>query len=178
MTGSAADPPAIPPDTKDWTWVIEQGCPECGWQAPEPTAVVTRVEATIPRWAAVLERPGAQSRTEPASWSALEYGCHVRDVCVIFGVRLASMLAEDDPSFANWDQDEAAKADRYHTQDPATVAGEYAEAALHTAAQFAAVDGDQWQRRGTRSNGSVFTVATLATYFLHDLEHHLADVNG
>jgi DinB superfamily len=175
---ATGEPAAITPDTKDWTWVVEQGCPECGWHAPAATAVAGRVEATIPRWADVLERPGAGERTDPTTWSALEYGCHVRDVCVVFGVRLARMLAEDDPTFADWDQDAAAQADRYHTQDPATVAGEYAEAARHTAALFAGVTGEAWQRRGTRSNGSVFTVATLATYFLHDLEHHLADVDG
>ena len=27
-----------------------------------------------------------------------------------------------------------------------------------------------------RSNGSVFTVGTLAVYFLHDVEHHLHDL--
>ena len=47
-----------------------------------------------------------------------------------------------------------------------------------TAGLFAAVGPDQWQRPGTRSNGSQFTVATLAVYFLHDLEHHLHDVGG
>ena len=41
-----------------------------------------------------------------------------------------------------------------------------------------AVSGDTWERRGIRSNGSEFTVATLAVYFLHDVEHHLHDVEG
>jgi hypothetical protein len=36
-------------------------------------------------------------------------------------------------------------------------------------------DGDQWDRRGTRS---FFTVRTFAAYFLHDVEHHLHDVEG
>jgi hypothetical protein len=88
------------------------------------------------------------------------------------------MLTEENPTFANWDQDQTAAADRYHAQHPGTVAAEYAEAAGHTADAFAAVRADQWQRAGTRSNGSQFTVATLAVYFLHDLEHHLHDVHG
>ena len=37
---------------------------------------------------------------------------------------------------------------------------------------------DQWDRTGRRSNGSVFTVRTLAAYFLHDVEHHLHDVGA
>jgi hypothetical protein len=43
---------------------------------------------------------------------------------------------------------------------------------------FDTVEGDQWERTGRRSNGSVFTVRTLAVYFLHDVEHHLADIGG
>ena len=35
----------------------------------------------------------------------------------------------------------------------------------------------QWDRPGRRSNGSVFTVDTLARYHLHDVEHHLHDVS-
>ena len=89
-------------------------------------------------------------------WSPLEYACHVRDVCRIFGVRATLMLTQTDPSFANWDQDATAVAERYFERVPA----------------------DAWGRRGFRSNGSEFTVATLAVYFLHDIEHHLHDVAG
>ena len=88
------------------------------------------------------------------------------------------MLQQDDPAFADWNQDAAAAAGRYHEQNPQVVAAEYSEAAHHTAELFAGVADDQWQRPGTRSNGSAFTVATLAVYFLHDLEHHLFDVGG
>lgn len=173
-----AVPPALPEDTKDWTWVIEQGCPECGWTPTEAAEIAPRVRATIPRWEAVLQRPGVAVRDRPDRWSALEYGCHVRDVCRIFGGRLTQLLTEDGPTFANWDQDAAARDGRYFDQDPVRVAGEYATAAGDTAELFAAVRPDQWQRPGTRSNGSVFTVASLGSYFLHDLEHHLADVAG
>ncbi len=36
--------------------------------------------------------------------------------------------------------------------------------------------GPQWDRPGRRSNGSEFTIDTLACYHLHDVEHHLHDV--
>ncbi|MBP8920538.1 MAG: DinB family protein [Micropruina sp.] len=173
-----AEPPAVPPDTKDWTWVLERGCPQCHWTPPPPTEVAARVEATIPRWVAALHRPRVNERTDPRVWSTLEYGCHVRDVCRLFGVRLNQLLTEDHPTFADWDQDRAAVDGGYHAQDPGAVADQYTVEAQHTAGLFAAVPDDAWQRRGLRSNGSEFTVATLATYFLHDLEHHLADVNG
>ena len=42
-----------------------------------------------------------------------EYGCHVRDTCRIFRERLDLMLTQDDPVFANWDQDVTAVQARY-----------------------------------------------------------------
>ncbi|MFT4218687.1 MAG: DinB family protein [Micropruina sp.] len=173
-----AEPLALPEDTKDWTWVIAQGCPECGWAPPPSTEIALRVRATVPRWHAVLRRPDVAARTRPERWSALEYGCHARDVCRVFDGRLTQLLTEDEPTFADWDQDAAARDGHYFAEDPATVSDAYAEAAGRIAAGFDAVRDDQWQRRGTRSNGSEFTVATLGAYFLHDLEHHLADVAG
>jgi len=170
------DPPPIEPDTKDWTWVIAQGCPECGWQPPLPTEVATRVQASIPRWTAVLSRPDAAVRRDPSHWSALEYGCHVRDVFRIFRTRLELILGEDDPVFPNWDQDETALQDRYAEQDRADVRRELLSAAERLAAAFEDVPAAGWQRPGRRSDGAVFTLTTFSQYLVHDPVHHLWDV--
>jgi hypothetical protein len=140
--------------------------------------VAERLRASIPRWQAVLARPGVADRPEPLVWSTLEYACHVRDVCAIFGVRATQMLQAHNPTFLNWDQDATAVEEEYWAQDPAQVARQYAEEATRTAAVFDTVGVDDWERPGTRSNGSYFTVATLLVYFLHDIEHHLVDVAG
>lgn len=175
---AASQRTAITPDTKDWTWVINRRCPECGFVAPEPTEVAARIEATIPRWASALQLSDVAVRSDPHRWSVLEYGCHVRDVCRVFGGRLTQLLADDGPTFADWDQDQAAIDGLYHEQQPGPVADEYAGEAEQIAGRFARVSDEQWARPGTRSNGSQFTVGTLAVYFLHDLEHHLHDVGG
>ena len=111
-------------------------------------------------------------RPRPGVWSVLEYGCHVRDVHRIFDQRVHLMLAEDDPQFPNWDQDETALADDYASQRPDTVAAELAAAAEAVADTYATVPDDAWSRRGLRSNGSEFTVASIAVYHLHDIVHH------
>ncbi|MDP3894119.1 DinB family protein, partial [Nocardioides sp.] len=111
-------------------------------------------------------------------WSVLEYACHVRDVHRIFEERLALMLGQDDPLFANWDQDETAVTDRYAEQDPAVVLPDLVAAAESVAAAYDGVTGDQWARPGRRSNGSVFTVESMGRYHLHDVVHHLVDVVG
>jgi hypothetical protein len=87
------------------------------------------------------------------------------------------MLAEDEPRFPNWDQDETAIADDYAAQDPATVATELLDAAGIVADTYTNVPTDAWSRRGLRSNGSEFTVATIAIYHLHDIAHHAYDVS-
>jgi hypothetical protein len=173
-------PIAPEPDLKDWTWSIRARCPDCGFDA---TKVERRdVPALARRYTGVIAdtvtRPGAERRAEPAVWSALEYGCHVRDVCDLFDRRLRLMLDEDDPTFANWDQDETALEQRYWEQRPAQVAAGIRAAAERIAGSFSAVAGAQWARTGRRSNGSEFTVDTFARYFLHDLAHHAWDVSN
>jgi hypothetical protein len=169
---------AIEPDTKNWTWVLEAQCPECAFDG---TAVRFRdvpdlLRANAAEWPAQLARADVRDRPDDSTWSPLEYGAHVRDVYRKFDERLALMLNEDAPTFANWDQDATAIEDRYHEQDPATVSAELAESAALVADAFAAVRDDQLDRTGLRSDGSVFTVESIARYFVHDPIHHLHDV--
>ena len=170
----------IEPDTKDWTWVLEQPCPECGFVAADiaPAEVADQVLETLPRWQAVLERADAAERPTAGTWSPTEYACHVRDVFTVFGGRVDLMLEHDDPAFEDWDQDATAVEDDYAAQPPSAVAPQLDEAGRSVARTFAAVPVDAWGRTGRRSNGSAFTVATLAQYFLHDVAHHLHDVRG
>jgi hypothetical protein len=172
-------PEPIEPDTKDWTWVLTRPCPECDFDpaAVDHTQVAKRIRGDAADWVDRLGRPGAEQRLEPTVWSTLEYGCHVRDVHRIFNHRVQLMLNEDEPQFPNWDQDETAIADDYASQNPATVATELFDAASIVADTYANVPADAWSRRGLRSNGSEFTVASIAIYHLHDIVHHAHDVD-
>lgn len=171
---------AITPDDKDWTWVLARTCPECGFNAAEatPATAATMLPALLPRWQLALQRPSARDRPTANRWSVLEYGAHVRDVFAVFSARLELMLGEENPTFANWDQDQAALAGNYAGLDPDEVARELMQNGLDAATAFAAVRAEQWGRRGLRSNGSEFTVVTLSGYFLHDVLHHLHDINA
>ncbi len=174
----AGAPGAVPRDDKDWTWTLERVCPECGFAASTVAAedVGRLIRACTDPWPVVLGRPDVRERPDPATWSALEYACHVRDVCRLFGQRLHAMLEQDDPLLNNWDQDATAVAERYGEQPPADVAGGLAAAAASWADAYDRVGPGQWDRTGTRSNGSRFTVLSLGRYGLHDLAHHLHDV--
>ena len=169
------------PDTKDWTWTLTRPCPECGLSAGEIglEEIATRAYVAAEEWVQILRSsPAVTARPSPQVWSPLEYGAHVRDVFRLFDARLMLMLAEDDPSFDNWDQDEAAISERYAEQDPEVVADQLEAAAQTMVGHLQSLREDQLGRTGRRSNGSEFTVVTLLQYFLHDVVHHLWDVTG
>ncbi len=168
----------IVPDGKDWTWVLQRPCAECGFDASTVAyqRIPELVRSTASAWPAVLARPDVRERPDPAVWSPLEYGAHVRDVHRLFTERLGLILDHDRPTFADWDQDATAIAERYHEQDPAVVGAELVAAAERAADAFGAVEPGDRDRVGLRSNGSVFTVETLARYYVHDVVHHEHDV--
>ena len=168
------------PDDKDWTWVLGAACADCGLdlrEVPGPR-VATLLAVNAQAWPEVLSRSDARDRPAPDVWSALEYGCHVRDVFRRFDGRLAQLLTEDDPLFVNWDQDATALEDDYRSQDPERVSADLTTAADMLVTRFEGVTLAQWDRPGRRSDGAVFTVDSLARYCLHDPVHHLWDVGG
>jgi len=103
---------AIVPDDKDWTWVLERPCSECGFDAAtvDPRAVGSMIRTNARAWVGVLDAADAELRQRPTPdrWSTLEYAAHVRDVHRLYLYRLLLMLDTDDPLFPNWDQEETA----------------------------------------------------------------------
>lgn len=178
--GAVTSDDAITPDEKDWTWVRERTCPECGFDAPsvDPHQAPRHIREVAAAFGPVLDRPAVAVRRRPDRWSDLEYACHVRDVYRLYDHRLSRMLTEDDPLYENWDQDATAIEDRYGEQDPAVVRDELLAAAEALARSYEQVAGDQWGRPGRRSDGAAFTVDSFTRYLLHDPYHHLWDVGA
>ncbi|MGL3806404.1 DinB family protein [Paeniglutamicibacter sp. R2-26] len=166
------------PETKDWTWVLESACGECGQDVRglDPQTIAGLVRGGVPRFAAALSLPGAGTRPAPQVWSPLEYCAHVADMYEVMDRRMGLILGQDEPTFANWDQDEAAVRLGYAAQSPRAVAERLQATAEAFAATLEGVGPEQLGRRGLRSNGSVFTAATLARYAWHDAVHHLHDL--
>src|SRR5260221_8190551 len=77
----AAGPPVwcrvvtIVPDTKDWTWVLERPCPECGLdtQRIPRDAIARMIRASADEWQHVLAGHETRRRPSPGVWSTLEY---------------------------------------------------------------------------------------------------------
>ena len=159
--------------------MLDRACLDCGFDASRcaADAVAGLIRANAEVWRGLLTqgrlRPG---RPDAATWSSLEYACHVRDVYRRYYGRIGLMLAERDPPFPNWDQDASAVEEGYERQDARQVVIGLSAAAEEVAAQLDRVTGTEWDRPGRRSDGAAFTVASIARYMVHDPIHHVWDV--
>ncbi len=165
-------------DSKDWTWVLEKPCPECGFDGAGVTRfdIAPALRAQVEEFAELAKSPLAQRRPSPQVWSAHEYICHVRDVYELYSTRLGLMVHEDNPLYPNWDQDETAAADNYSTQDSAQAVVDLIANGQKLADEFEALFDEQWARVGRRSDGASFTIDTFGRYLAHDPHHHLWDI--
>lgn len=165
----------------DWTWVLERQCAQCGFdaQALRRDELAARMRVVGGSWRQLLGRGPMVEQLrdgDERTWTPLQYGCHVRDVFELFEDRTRKMLKKrKPPTFKDWNQEEAAIKDDYASQDPAKVAYALATNAGKYADVLDRVDGSEWDKQGSRSDGPVFTVESLARYALHDVEHHLWD---
>ena len=172
------------PDDKNWTWVLERPCPDCRFRCQHHCPPRHWGDVTYKRGglAGGSQPRGAGAPASPRRpdggviWSALEYGCHVRDVFVLFDERLRLMLTQQEPTFLNWDQDATAIAKRYWEDDPMTVREALREAgtAWPTPSTRCATTSGHGQARAP--TGHVSPSNRLVGTFLHDPIHHLWDV--
>jgi hypothetical protein len=182
MSEPFRDPGPSNPDDADWTWVLTRPCPDCGFDAAatDTAEVPSILRDAAQRYAAALRRDDVRTRPAQGVWSTLEYVCHVRDVCDVMTGRLEQILSGGGEvvRFANWDQDATALEKQYWRSDPEAVEREVTGAFETAAAAYGRPSGAQWDWPALRSNGSQFTARTLALYFVHDIRHHLWDVNA
>ena len=111
-------------------------------------------------------------------WSPLEYGCHVRDVHVLFAQRLRADARRGRADLRQLGPGRHRRRERLRQPGPDQVAVELIEAAGHRRGIYATVTDETHDRPGVRSNGDRFTVETLGSYHLHDVVHHLHDVGA
>ena len=170
-------------EAMDWMQVLVEPCPHCGADvgrvAPDGLPAALRDEAA--HWESLLARADddrLRARPEDGSWTALEYGCHCRDVLSVMTERVTRTLVEVDPEYGWWDHEASAVDEQYNEQDPMGVAGDLGANAEWMAGTLALVEGDEWDRCGTRRGAEAFTVAGLARFTLHELVHHRQDAQS
>ncbi len=130
----------------------------------------------------LTEHPVGYLRAHPVEgqWSALAYGCHVRDLLILQRERVTRALVDERPTFAGMDPDRRAVDGRYDEADPDTVAAALVAAAEGLADVLAGLDADGWARSTVYPSPPPPTDRDLdwiARNTVHELAHHLADVD-
>jgi S-DNA-T family DNA segregation ATPase FtsK/SpoIIIE len=130
------------------------------------------------RWRQQLADAGPSLRTRPApaTWSAIEYAAHSRDVTALHAYGVEQALIRDEPAYPAFRDDvmeEAAKA--YSSEDPGVVIDELMAAAGRLA-DLAAHAGVAAWGRGLTVGEARSDVRRLLEHALHDSQHHLDDV--
>jgi DinB superfamily len=158
-------------------------CAECGFEY-ELTAAASAGPAIL---TGVAELSGMLSsgradlriRSQPTTWSPLEYGCHVRDVLLVQRERVLAARRTDCPSFDPIGRDERVEHDGYAGQDPDRVARQLTEAAYLFANVLARLVPEDWDRTVMYNYPDRFerTLRWVALHTVHEVHHHLLDVN-
>ena len=161
---------------------MTERCDVCGFEWDTVTAgeIPKRLEEAADGFRLVLagDQTALGSRPAPDVWSAVEYGCHVRDVMLNLRDRIVLGLAEDNPKPHAMFTDVRIALGLYEDEQPARLAEEIAIAAALLGRTIAALDDEQlarpifygWPQSATR------TLLWVAAQALHEAEHHLDDV--
>lgn len=134
------------------------------------SAVLRRAVETAP--------PGRFIRTpSEGEWSALETLTHVRDVIVhVYGLRIRRLLYEDDPVFADFDEETYRRASLARGETARalldTIAGEHEQ----TARLLAALPDADWARQGRHPVLGVVSIEFLARRIGEHAVEHAAQV--
>lgn len=158
-----------------------QRCAECGFdyvQEHRPiTAALTGGAAAFAVLLRASDPTAVRTRAQPGTWSALEYGCHVRDVLLVQRERVLTALRLPQPSCESMGREERVEHDGYIDQLPDDVARQLADAALMLTGVLDRLSPAQWKRTVVH-NAATPTVRSLrwvAAHALHEVQHHLLD---
>ena len=122
----------------------------------------------------------AQRRTDPESWSALEYASHVRDVLLSIRDRVILALVLDHPTGTPLYREERIALGTYRLDSPEDVADELAIVGRLLGRTLRALPEGATSRTMVYSPLTPFdvTISWMAAQAAHEAEHHLADARS
>jgi hypothetical protein len=162
------------------TYLADGRCIECGLDPDELPARAIGAEVrdeshSIAERLRAADDEAVRVHPGPSTWSALEYGVHVRDVLSLFADRIVRTLRQDRPELPGFDQDEAIADGMANESDVDAVADDLGRNAAKLSESLRLVTDDDWARPATRA-GDPCTIESLARLTLHEVVHHRADI--
>ena len=163
---------------------MTEECAQCGfvYDLSEAATAGAAINERVGAAAAILRDRDVdvRSRRQPAVWSALEYGCHLRDVLLVQRERVLAALRVDRPDYPAMGRDERVVHDGYADQEPADVARQLGDAALMFGNVLGRLSADDWNRAVVYHfpETSVRSLRWLAVHTMHEAQHHLGDISS
>jgi MOSC domain-containing protein YiiM len=160
--------------------MISETCDQCHFDSDRYTIedAAGTLGSLAPRWRRLthgVERAVLARRPEPATWSAVEYAAHSRDVTALMAAALEAVLAQDRPRFRAPAAKHAAPGDADPGLDLDAVLAELAGHADQLERRARQLPGDAWSRQAD-VDGEVIDAGWLLRHAVHDASHHLSDV--
>ena len=121
-----------------------------------------------------------RKRPDPDTWSAHEYGCHLRDVFLVQRERVLLARREDAPDIGAMGRDERVEHDGYDEQLTLDVARQLDDAASLFAHVLSLIEGDVWERTMIYGYPERMerTLRWVAVHTLHEVRHHRRDIEA
>ena len=165
-------------DWDGWTAPPSGPCARCGIDASQAPLgdLGPAILWLLPRWASALMRPGVTCAAGPLTSSVLEHAVHVRDLFGAVAARLGRMLHEDHPLQDDWSTCRAGAA--VGAPDPVRVAVDIEDAGRAVAARLGALAPDRVAHGAAGPGPESVTVVILGRHLVHQVIHHLHDVNA
>jgi len=160
---------------------LSESCEVCGfvWDVVTPAQISVRIMSAVTAFAQLLRDQPEQALIRPREgrWSAIEYGCHVRDVLFNLRDRIVLGAVEDNPQPKALHGTPRVELGLYKTETTVGVAEDLIVAGALFGRTFDAMPAGlnerpifyTWPRSATR------TLKWVATQALHECEHHLDD---
>jgi hypothetical protein len=157
-------------------------CEECGFEYDlgEASTAGPAIVQGVGEFAVMLSDSAADLRTrrQPATWSPLEYGCHLRDVLLVQRERVLAARRIDRPSFDPMGRDERVAHEGYAEQDANDVVRQLTDAAYLFANVLSRLGPNEWERTVMYNypNLSERSLRWVGVHTVHEVRHHLLDV--
>lgn len=155
-------------------------CAECGfdYDATSPETVGARLDGLVSEYHSRLRADveGLRTHPSPSTWSALEYACHTRDCLALYDWRIRAVLSDERPVLPQMQRDALAVERAYNESDPAIVADDLRSNRERLTALLGQLGPTDWPRVGVRE-GEELSVGWMANNILHEVQHHLMDID-
>ncbi|MBI4594631.1 MAG: DinB family protein [Candidatus Rokubacteria bacterium] len=136
---------------------------------------LARLQRTADELAAALRGQSEAAlarRPDPKNWAAKEVVCHLRDVEESYGLRIAQVLAMDEPKWPRVDPERWAADRQYLRNDAAEALAAFRRRREETLGDFRKLSPGEWQRAGMHAaRGRMTLDDMLAMMAWHDDNH-------